>query len=157
MHTPLFLSLVMVLLPGALSMAIAQEPPSCDASRYSVRLEDVDDRARVFVNEEKIFETFWGKSGIQPGQLRGIGHRPGDSGGWQDITAYLKPGRNDVRVALHNVAMCCSTAVRIFVRRDDTLIFQRIFRKSDSSAGIKVNETVVIERQECATATHGNT
>jgi hypothetical protein len=157
MHKSLPLSLLAVVLTGALHMVVAQEPSSCDASRYSVRLEDVDDSARVFVNEEKVFETFWGKSGIQPGQLRGIGHRPGDSGGWQDITAYLKPGRNDVRVALHNEAICCSTAVRIFVRRDDTLIFQKLFRKSDSSAGIKVNETVVIERQECTTDTQGNT
>ena len=150
------LGVIMLLVVGALHTVVAQEQPSCDQWRYWIWLDDIDDVVRVYVNEQRLFEASWGKSGVQPGTIRGIGHRPGDSGGWQELTPYLTPGRNDVRIELTNVATCCSTALRVFIHRDTTPFFADALRKPDSSAGIKYNKTVVIERQKCATDTEAN-
>ena len=75
---------------------------------------------------------------------------------WQELTSSLTPGRNDVRIELSNAATCCSTALRMFLNRDTTLLFADALRKRDSSAGITYNKTVVIDRQKCATDTAPN-
>ena len=147
---------ITLVLMGALHTAVAQAQLSCDQGRYWIWLDDIDDVVRVYVNEQKLFEASWGKSGVQPGPIRGIGHRPGDSGGWQELTPSLTPGRNEVRIELSNAATCCSTALRIFLNRDTTLLFADALRKRDSSAGITYNKTVVIDRQKCATDTAPN-
>ena len=147
---------ITLVLMGALHAAVAQNQQSCDPRRYWIWLDDIDDVVQVYVNEQQLFEASWGKSGVQPGTIRSIGHRPGDSGGWQELTPYLTPGRNEVRIELTNVAICCSTALRVFLKRDTTPLFADALRKRDSSAGITYNKTVVIERQQCATDTEPN-
>jgi hypothetical protein len=124
------------------------EQAPCNA-QYAVEFKDVDDVGRAYIDEELLFQSFWGRSGIHPGEIHGIGHKPGNSGGLVDITPYLHEGATHLKIELYNAPGCCSAALEVVVLRDDTVIFSKKLRMGDSSEGIKFSQEIVIDRQSC--------
>jgi hypothetical protein len=128
------------------SQPIVYERAPCDA-QYAIELKDIDDVARVYVNDVLLFQSYWGATGIKPGMMRGKGHKPGDSGGLVDLTPYLQPGATHIKIELYNAPGCCSVALEVEVFRDETSIFHRKIRTSDSSQGVKFSQEIAIDRQ----------
>jgi hypothetical protein len=128
------------------SQPIVYERAPCDA-QYAIELKDIDDIARVYIDDQLLFQSYWAASGIRPGMIRGIGHKPGDSGGLVDITPYLQPGATHVKIELYNAPGCCSAALEVEVFRDDTSIYKRKIRMADSAEGVKFSQIIAIDRQ----------
>ena len=119
-------------------------------TRYAIEFKDVDDSARVTLEDAVLFESFWGKSGIKPGTLHHIGHKPGNSGGLVDVTSHLKIGFNRLVVELYNKGACCSTALNVEVWRDDTSIYAKPHRERDSKPGLKFRQEFLIDVLPCS-------
>jgi hypothetical protein len=117
------------------------------AAQYAIELKDIDDVARVYINDELLFQSYWAATGIKPGMIRGKGHKPGDSGGLVDLTPYLQPGATHIKIELYNAPGCCSTALEVEVFRDETSIYHRKIRMSDGAQGIKFSQVIAIDRQ----------
>jgi hypothetical protein len=128
------------------SQPIVYERAPCDA-QYAIELKDIDDVARVYINDELLFQSYWAATGIIPGMIKGKGHKPGDSGGLVDLTPYLQPGATHIKIELYNAPGCCSVALEVEVFRDETSIYHRKIRMSDSSQGIKFSQEIAIDRQ----------
>jgi hypothetical protein len=128
------------------SQPIIYERAPCDA-QYAIELKDIDDVARVYIDDQLLFVSHWAATGIKPGMIRGKGHKPGDSGGLVDLTPYLQPGATHIKIELYNAPGCCSTALEVEVFRDETSIYHRKIRMADGAQGIKFSQVIAIDRQ----------
>jgi RHS repeat-associated protein len=111
--------------------------------RVTARMSNVDDLSTLYINGVELFKAQWGRMGVEP-DWYSIGHQPGDSGEI-DITPFLIPGENTLRFTLWNEAICCSASLNIGVKKDGEVIISDSFLISDSSSGIKYDETFTIE------------
>jgi hypothetical protein len=90
------------------------EPPKelCTLPEVIARLGWVDDSGIAYINEHTM-QADWGKSGaLLDGKhdlRKPIGERPGDTGKI-GINPWVKPGKNTIRVVLHN-KICCGASV----------------------------------------------
>jgi pimeloyl-ACP methyl ester carboxylesterase len=110
--------------------------------RVTARMSNVDDISSLYINGEELFKAQWGHMGVEPDWYY-FGHQPGDSGEI-DITPFLVPGENTLRFTLWNEAVCCSASLNIEVKKDGEVIISDSFSISDSSSGIKYDETFII-------------
>lgn len=112
---------------------------------YTVRMHNVDDLAILRINGEPLYKAKWGYHGTEPNWYY-FGHKPGDSGEFE-ITSDLVPGDNSLRFTLWNEAVCCSASLSIEVKKDGVTIFTDSFFKSDSSSGIKYDNTITVTKE----------
>jgi hypothetical protein len=112
------------------------EPP--DAGRMTVEITEIDDRAWVYLNDTIILAGAWGmgEDGIA------IGHQPGYTGE-VDITHLLRPGENRFRFVVWNAAACCSVSGFFRVRISGYSIYNDGVSATDSTEGIRFDDTVV--------------
>jgi hypothetical protein len=102
-----------------------------------VRASNADDRAIVYVNGVNTAETSWGKG---PGNTD-IGHKAGDTG-WVDVSKYIKKGENAFRFWVWNGAYCCGVSGTFEIKVEKEIKITRTFEKTDSTEGVKYDETV---------------
>jgi len=118
---------------------------------YTVRMHNVDDLATLYINGELLYKAQWGYYGTEP-DWEYIAHQPGDSGEI-DITSDLVTGDNSLRFTLWNEQICCYTSLSIDVKENGVLIFSDSIYESDSSSGIKYDNTINITIAEPTTTT----
>jgi hypothetical protein len=109
-----------------------------------VRLSQVDDRAEVWAGDGPHLVAVWGHRGVEPTWIA-IGHRPGDSE-WADVTSQLPTGTSSLHVRLTNDAICCYASLDVDVEVAGTIVWSDHFEVSDSTAGIKHEIALAIER-----------
>lgn len=148
--------------PTAAPVVIAEDTPSsvpvtpgtsCAASRYTVRLHNVNDVASLVINQTLVARARWGYHGTQPfGVWRRIGLRPGDSG-WLDLTPYVKPGKNLLNFQLWEKYGLGRSSVSIVLKRDDAVVFTEVVDTRSGRQGMVYEKTVAVVLPECVAAT----
>ncbi len=116
--------------------------PKKNASVYTVNMTNIDDEVTLYINDEPLFISKWGNYGCKPDWYY-VAHQPGESGEI-DITPYLHKGENSLRFVLWNSSGCCYTSLSFEIKKDGVTLFSDELYRSDSSSGIKYDETYII-------------
>jgi hypothetical protein len=122
-------------------------PVACEGAGVSYRvlaqMREVDDIARLTVNERVTYTAKFGKRGTDQDGWYDIGHYPGDSGAI-DITRLLDLGENRLRFTLENTA-CCGASVTVSLWKGNETLFHREFVGDGHHDGILYDRTVTFE------------
>ncbi|MBI5169538.1 MAG: PEGA domain-containing protein [Candidatus Eisenbacteria bacterium] len=99
------------------------------------RITNVDDIGALYVNGLEVLRTAWGQG---PGG-KPLGHEPGRTD-WIDITEHCRPGVNEVRLWVFNVAGCCGVSSTFDVQVDGVGVVHEAFTVESSTGGVKFDQ-----------------
>ena len=115
----------------------------------TVEFSHVDDEATLYVNGQAIFKSRWGIQGPIEGAA-GVdaehtpGGRQGNSGPI-DITRFLRPGQNALRITLWNIeSEEGAVSLTVVVQQGDRTIYSHSFSRDDPHAGMRFDHTVMV-------------